>query len=44
VVIRKERIDAKKERLDVGSLAAGIYLVRIQTDSGTLVRKLQILK
>jgi hypothetical protein len=42
VVLLKDGIDPKKEMLDLSTLPAGTYLVRIQTDFGVFLRRLQL--
>jgi PKD repeat protein len=44
VVIRQDGISAKKETLDISALPAGSYMLRIQTDGGSVMRRLQISK
>jgi PKD repeat protein len=44
VVLRRDGIDPKQQILDISSLASGIYLIRVQTDGGSIQQKLQILK
>ena len=44
VVVLKEGIDPKKEMLDLSALPAGTYMVRIQTDGGVFLRRLQLQK
>jgi hypothetical protein len=44
VVLKKDGLAAKKETLDISMLPAGTYMVRIQTDGGTVLRKLQVVK
>ena len=44
VVMVKEGIAPKKETLDLSALPAGTYMIRIQTDGGIFLRRLQIVK
>jgi hypothetical protein len=44
VMIRKEGISSTKETLDISALPAGAYMLRIQTDGGSVVRRVQISK
>jgi len=44
VVMLKDGIAPKQETLDLGALPAGTYMVRIQTDGGIFLRRLQLVK
>lgn len=44
VVMQQDNLDKAKDTIDVGSLAAGVYTVRIQTDKGVVIRQLQVLR
>jgi PKD repeat protein len=44
VVMQKDGVSPNQETLDLGALPAGTYMVRIQTDGGTFLRRLQLVK
>ncbi len=44
IVLRQEGIDAKRALVDAGALPAGTYLLRIQTDGGLVLRRVQLQK
>ena len=43
IVLTKEGIAPKKETLDISTLPAGSYMVRIQTDGGSFLRRVQVI-
>ncbi|MBT8255651.1 MAG: T9SS type A sorting domain-containing protein, partial [Bacteroidia bacterium] len=42
LLFSKEDLNSSSAQIDIKSLAAGIYLVRIQSETGTVVKKLVI--
>lgn len=44
LIYRKESDDKKQHQLDLSALASGVYTIQINTDKGSVTRKLEVIK